>query len=390
MTRRCPRRLGANYERQTGSEDCLYLAVYSRPWMTGESLKPVVVNFYGGGFVYGGASLAMPPSGFPVLNVSASTDILFVHPNYRINVFGLLPGKEVAEDPGSDLNAGLLDQEAALKWVQKYIAHFGGDPDAVTIWGQSAGAGSVVAQMISRKHNPPLFQRALLSSPYWPKMYDYDSLEAQELYDRMANLTGCAGPDSLRCLKNASLATLQAANTVIVGSHLYKTSQYTWAPVIDGIFLPKPLSAVTTTDVNANVTFGMYNTREGDYFMPPGFREPASSGTPSFNSSEASFEAWLRGYLPTLSDGDIQVVKRLYPQVGETESLTYSDSFTRAGLIYRDSVLACPAFWMAGLASTGGWVGEYSIPSANHASDTAWVSSLSFPAGNGEGCSDVF
>ncbi|KXX74483.1 Acetylcholinesterase [Madurella mycetomatis] len=360
--------------RDTGSEDCLYLGLYSRPWTVGQALKPVVVNFYGGGFVYGGASLSMPPSGFPVLNVSESTDILFVHPNYRINVFGFLPGKQIAEDPESDLNVGLLDQEAALKWVKKYIAHFGGDPDAISIWGQSAGAGSVLAQMISHKHNPPLFNRALLSSPYWPKTYEYDSPEAQDLYDRMVNLTGCSGPESLSCLKNAPLATLQTANTIVVGSHMYASSQYTWAPVIDKIFLRKPLSALTPADVKGEVAFGMYNTREGDYFMPPGLREPTSSGTPPFNNSEASLDTWLRGYMPNFDQDDMEAVKRLYPAMGSTERLQYDDTFTRAGLIYRDSVLACPAFWVVGLVddSGSGWIGEYSIPPSNHASDTAW------------------
>jgi carboxylesterase type B len=333
-----------------------------------------VVSFYGGGFIYGGASFVMPPAGFPILNVSESTDILFVYPNYRVNVFGLLPGKEVAEDPTSDLNAGLLDQETVLKWVQKHITNFGGDPNSVSIWGQSAGAGSVVAQVIGRKHNPPLFKRALASSPYWPKTYKYDSPEAQNLYDRMVNLTGCAGPNSLQCLKNTSLSVIQSANTIVANSHIYTTSQYTWAPVIDGIFLQQPLSQVTSVDVNAEVAWGMYNTREGDYFMPPALQGAATSGTPPFNNSEASFNTWLRGYLPLFSDCDIQNVQRLYPAVGATERLSYNETFTRAGLIYRDSVLACPAFWMGSLAPKGGWVGEYSILPANHATDTAWVS----------------
>ncbi|KAK5651358.1 hypothetical protein OQA88_12591 [Cercophora sp. LCS_1] len=316
----------------------------------------------------------MPPSGFPVLNVSESTDIVFVHPNYRINVFGFLPGEQVAEDANSDLNVGLLDQEAALKWVNRYISHFGGDPKSVSIWGQSAGAGSALSHLISRKHSPPLFHRALLSSPYWPKTYRHDSPEAQELYDRMANLTGCAGTNSLACLKNASLATLQTANTVIVGSHLYGSSQYTWAPVMDGEFLPKPLSAITPGDMNSKTVVGMYNTREGDYFMPPGLRDATSTGTPPFNRTQESLDEWLRGYLPSFDKQDLDAVKRMYPVVGDTERLVYNDTFTRAGLIYRDSVLACPAFWAAELGSVSGagWIGEYSMPPANHASDTTW------------------
>ena len=132
-----------------GSEDCLYLGLYSRPWTSPAPLRPVVVVFFGGAFIEGGGSFTIPPSGYPILNVSASNDIVFVYPNYRVNAFGFLPGSEIASSPTSDLNPGLLDQQAALIWTREYIAQFGGDPGDVTIWGQSAGAGSVVAQAIA-------------------------------------------------------------------------------------------------------------------------------------------------------------------------------------------------------------------------------------------------
>lgn len=99
-----------------GSEDCLYLGLYSRPWTVGQPLRPVVVVFYGGGYIQGDAAFGLPPSAYPILNVSESTDLVFVYPNYRTNAFGFLPGREVGEDrEGSDLNPGLLDQDAAIK-----------------------------------------------------------------------------------------------------------------------------------------------------------------------------------------------------------------------------------------------------------------------------------
>lgn len=99
-----------------GSEDCLYLGLYSRPWTAGEGLRPVVVVFYGGAYIQGSASFTLPPSAYPVLNVSESTDLVFVYANYRTNAFGFLPGREIAEDrEGSDLNPGLLDQDATIK-----------------------------------------------------------------------------------------------------------------------------------------------------------------------------------------------------------------------------------------------------------------------------------
>jgi carboxylesterase type B len=107
------------------------------------------------------------------LNVSKSNDILFIYSNYRLNAFGFLPGKEVAEDPQSDINAGLLDQAAVLRWVQRYIREFGGDPDQVTIWGQSAGGASTIAHAMAVKgktschQRPAPFRQALVLSPFW-------------------------------------------------------------------------------------------------------------------------------------------------------------------------------------------------------------------------------
>lgn len=83
----------------------------------GQALRPVVVVFYGGAYIEGSASFGIPPSAYPVLNVSVTeTDLVFVYANYRTNAFGFLPGKEIGEDRGgSDLNPGLLDQDAAIK-----------------------------------------------------------------------------------------------------------------------------------------------------------------------------------------------------------------------------------------------------------------------------------
>ncbi|KAG9953439.1 carboxylesterase, partial [Aureobasidium melanogenum] len=359
-----------------GSEDCLYLGLYSRPWTKAQPLRPVVVVFYGGGFIQGSAYFSVPPPGYPVLNVSSSNDLVFVYPNYRVNAFGLLPGREIAADPLSDLNPGLLDQHAALEWTHKYISAFGGDPKNVTIWGQSAGGGSVVAQVIAQngRISPPLFSKALASSPFWPKTYKYNAPQAQALYDVLANLTGCSGPDSLQCLKTVDVQTIRDASLIISGSHTDNTSSYTWAPVIDGTFLTQPLSSATSNShVNIDYGFGMYNLHEGENFVPPGFEDGVNSGSPSFNSSVQSLIQWLKGYLPGLSDHDRSRVLSLYPAQGSAEGLpNYNTTYVRAGLIFRDTVLACPAYWMAGAAHKKSYLGEYTISPAKHASDTIY------------------
>jgi len=367
-----------------GTEDCLYLGLYGRPWITGRPLKPVVVNFYGGAYIEGGGSFNIPPAGYPTLNVSSENDFIFVEPNYRVNAFGFLPGKQIAEDPDSDLNPGLLDQQAALRWTHKYISHFGGNPNNVSIWGQSAGAGSVVAQVIANNGNtqPKLFTKALASSPFWPKTYKYDAPPAQWIYDTFANLTNCTGPQSLRCLKTVDVQTLRTAALEISGSHTYNLSSYTWAPVLDGTFLAQPLSQATAEGkVNIDYGWGMYNLHEGENFIPPGLHNAtntASAGSPAYNSSLASFENWLHGYLPFISANNLQRVQQLYPAVGSAEEEpVYNTTYVRAGLIYRDTVLACPALWMARASHERAYVGEYTIAPATHGSDTGWVCSRS-------------
>ncbi|GAP86217.2 putative carboxylesterase protein [Rosellinia necatrix] len=364
-----------------GSEDCLYLGLYGRPWARGAPLRPVVVTFYGGGFIQGSASFGVPPSAYPILNASDAGDMLFVYPNYRVNAFGFLAGREVAADPLSDANAGLLDQAMALRWARRHAAAFGGDPGRITIWGQSAGGGSVLAQVVADhgREGPP-FRQALASSPFWPKTYGALDPGAQWRYDALANLTGCAGPRSLACLKGADVQAIRDASLAIVDSQKYGRSTFGWGPVIDGVFLRERLSTATTTTTTTTTRqrgavvagYAMYNTHEGENFVPPALKEDADGGT-----STTSFDQWVDGYLPMLSRASVERLKELYPEVGSTELIaSYSDSFTRAGLVYRDSTLACPAYWMAGSARNGSWLGEYTIAPAQHASDVYWVCAI--------------
>jgi hypothetical protein len=118
----------------------------------------------------------------------------------------------------------------------------------------------------------------------------------------------------------------------------------------------------------------MYNEFEGENFIPPGLKSASNSGSPPFNSSLASLGHWVRGFLPGFSERNIGRVESLYPVMGQAEvEGSYNTTYLRAQLIYRDLVLACPAYWMARAAHRKGYVGEYAIPPAQHASDTVWV-----------------
>jgi para-nitrobenzyl esterase len=142
----------------TPAEDCLYLNVW-QPAKAGRH-RPVMVWLYGGGFVNGGSS---PPeydgSAF------ARDGIVLVSFNYRVGNFGFFAHPALsAEQPGQPLgNYGYMDQIAALRWVQKNIAAFGGDPSNVTIFGESAGGISVHALLLSPRAQG-LFQKAIIES----------------------------------------------------------------------------------------------------------------------------------------------------------------------------------------------------------------------------------
>jgi para-nitrobenzyl esterase len=143
------------------SEDCLYVNVW-RPAGISDKPLPVMVWIYGGGLVRGGASLY--PGDF-----LAAQGLVYVSFNYRLGRFGFFAhpalAKEFPDSPRG--NYGYMDQLAALQWVKRNIAAFGGDPDNVTIAGESAGGGSVLTMLTSPMARG-LFNRAILESPGIP------------------------------------------------------------------------------------------------------------------------------------------------------------------------------------------------------------------------------
>lgn len=139
-------------------EDCLYLNVWT-PAKSDDEKLPVFVWFFGGGLQWGYPA-EMEFDGERL----ARRGIIVVSVNYRLNVFGFLAHPELtANQPDAPTNFGSLDQQAGLRWVKRNIQAFGGDPNNITIGGQSAGGGSVMSQMTSPQ-NVGLFQKAIVMS----------------------------------------------------------------------------------------------------------------------------------------------------------------------------------------------------------------------------------
>ncbi|KAL1743321.1 Alpha/Beta hydrolase protein [Schizophyllum fasciatum] len=150
-----------------GSEDCLKLNIYARADAKEGSKLPVLFYIHGGGYIAGN------PAAWPFEHwIEQSPNVVIVSVYYRLDSLGFLSTPEFAEDSSlGDLNAGLLDQREALRWVQKYIVKFGGDPSRVTINGESAGAASDLdakAYTIARSVAPDedLFHSAIAQSVY--------------------------------------------------------------------------------------------------------------------------------------------------------------------------------------------------------------------------------
>jgi len=141
------------------SEDCLYLNVWTGAKSKAEK-RAVFVYIYGGGFSSGGSACDIYDG-----EALAKKGIVFVSINYRVGVFGFLAHPELTKESGKNAsgNYGLMDQIAALKWVKKNIVSFGGDPDKVTICGQSAGSMSVNA-LVASPQAKGLFRGAIAES----------------------------------------------------------------------------------------------------------------------------------------------------------------------------------------------------------------------------------
>ncbi|CAN5894501.1 carboxylesterase family protein [soil metagenome] len=240
-----------NFRSNGMSEDCLYLNVWT-PAKSNKERLPVLVYFYGGGFIAGDGSEPRYDG-----ESMAQRGIVTVTINYRLGLFGFFAHPELTKESPHQAsgNYGLLDQAAALQWVKQNIAAFGGDPNKVTIAGESAGSFSVSAQMAS-----PLARNliagaigesgSLLSlQPTTPRA------QAEEMGVKFATGVGANSLNSLRAMPAEQL--LEATS---------KPETPRFAAIIDGYFFPKSPAAIFAAGEQAKVPLlAGWNSEEMNY-----------------------------------------------------------------------------------------------------------------------------
>ena len=229
----CPQLGPPDYARV--NEDCLTLNVWAPA--TGAANKPVLVWIPGGAFVEGSGGFRL----YDGARLAAREDAVVVTMNYRVGPLGFLAHRELARELGRDVSPsyGILDQRAALQWVQRNAAVFGGDPADVTLFGESAGAWSVCVHL-AMPGSRGLFARAIMESGACADPLYFGPHEAEAQGDRLATALGCR---DLPCLRSKDADAVIRALPVKRGFIL--TPGVWWAPVVDGTELPAvPLEAL--------------------------------------------------------------------------------------------------------------------------------------------------
>jgi para-nitrobenzyl esterase len=312
------------------SEDCLYLNV-STPTLRRGARRPVLVWIHGGGFTQDGAR------NYDAAKLAAD-GVVVVTINYRLGVFGFLAHPALASRPGgASGNYGLMDQQAALRWVRRDIARFGGDPHNVTIAGQSAGGVSVLAHLVSTGSRG-LFERAIVQSGAFA-LNQIPLAEAEAFGATFAEQVGC--PDQTAdCLRHAPADTLVSAfpDAAIPG-------------VVDGMVLTEPIGAALAAGHFDHVPVLDGINHNEEWIFVAGLHVAVSGGrfVPAPAPTPETYESVIASVLG-VSAGRAAAIAVEYPLSA------YPAPILALSVLVSDANFACPALqvdrWTARRAPT--------------------------------------
>lgn len=322
------------------SEDCLSLRI-ARPADLQKPL-PVMVWLHGGGYATGQVyDQVYEPVGLVRESVASGDPVIWVATNYRVGMFGFA-ASEALQDAISE-NAGLRDQRVALQWVKDNIAAFGGDPDNITVYGQSAGSMSCALQMSAfGGQQGAVFQKAIMISGAING--DYSPGGPTDNTAAVAQSLNCSGNGldskaTLACLRDVPLEILLPAALAQASSVVPPDGVGVFRPVIDDDFIPQPPLRLFLEGsfVKGISTIAAWTADDASIFVP------------EFVNSDATVVAF---YGRSFSGSSLDKLLSLYPvedfeaQVIEGHHLTAQ--WYRATRIYRDLNMACPSLNITG------------------------------------------
>lgn len=333
-------------------EDCLFLDVHVPTAAKSNAQLPVIVYIHGGGYDAGNTTV-YPTQDFVV---NANHNLIAVGIQYRLGVFGFLAGTEVKT--GGALNAGLLDQNFALQWVQEHISKFGGDPTQVTIYGQSAGAGSVLQHIVMNggTTSPPLFHAAMMNSPFLPLQFNYNDPIPETIFKNVVSHVGCGSSAlPLDCLRQANATKLLAADSALGLANFMGT--YTFVPVVDGsVIVERPYETLAKGKVNGDALIVSSMSHEGLIFTFPAI----------LTANDFTLVEYISGMFPRMNNTLVKSAASLYNDLGLTDIASLAEA------VMSDTIFLCPAYAAVKAFGSNGFKALMAIPPGTHALDLSY------------------
>ena len=274
FSRSCPQLMDQGAP-ASDNEDCLYLNVWApEPQPTA---SPVMMWIHGGGNFSGGAGIPIPTTNklwYDGQVLAASGGVVVVTINYRLGPLGFMAHPGLADEGSPAGNQGLLDQRKALAWIRDNIAAFGGDPNNVTIFGESAGSANVCYQVAS-PGSRGLFHRAISQSGGCTMRRGDEGQSSEEVASKMiayAEALGCAaGEGQLACMRQAPMdSILGNSMQPMPGDGSIRDPQWAFTPVVDGPegFLPSDARSLFDAGEISDVPYLLgSNNDEGTIFL---------------------------------------------------------------------------------------------------------------------------
>ncbi len=216
---KCPQ-TSSNFSQPSNNEDCLYLNIWT-PNPAPEKSLPVLFWIHGGAHQFGSANDETPPGATGLFYtgrwLAEKYDVVVVSFNYRLGVFGFFGHSGLADEGSTVGNQAILDQQAALRWVRKNIAAFGGDPHNVTIFGESAGAFHVCLHMVAPE-SKGLFHRGISQSGGCTS-HQTSREDSEKQAAALAEAVGCSeAEDELACMRSTAVPKLLIGAPIDGGS----------------------------------------------------------------------------------------------------------------------------------------------------------------------------